>query len=136
MGYGLAGESGGEYVHGLDRGPVDGGDVTVVRYAGEAVFEDAGGVLMLVVGVVLGVPGDGAAEDVHDGQVEAAVSGAQGPDAEHAHLPPPTGSATGAVHGSPVGPVTTPLHAARVTVGSGCVSPSRTGASVAAICRA
>jgi hypothetical protein len=57
----LAGESGREDVHGLDRGPVDGGDVSVVRHAREAVVEDLCGVLVLVVGVVLGVPGDGAA---------------------------------------------------------------------------
>jgi hypothetical protein len=37
--------------------------------------------LVLVVGVVLGVPGDGAAEDGLDGHVEAAVTRAETADA-------------------------------------------------------
>jgi hypothetical protein len=61
-------------------GPVDGGDVAKVGYAGPVVGEDPGGVLGVGLAglagrLVLGVPGHGAAEDFEDGQVQAAHSG-------------------------------------------------------------
>jgi hypothetical protein len=84
----LAGESGGEHVDRLDLGPVDGGDVAVVGDIGPVVFEDASGVLVAVVGVVLAVPRDRAAEHVHDAQVEAAIAGAQAADAKSHGLSP------------------------------------------------
>ena len=50
-------------VDGLDVAVVDGGDVAVVRDAGEPVRHDLRGVLVLVVRVVLGVPGEFGVED-------------------------------------------------------------------------
>jgi hypothetical protein len=82
----LAGEPGGEDVDGLDLGEVDGGEVAVVGDRRPVVGEDAGGVLVLVLAavlvrrLVLGVPGDGAAEHPLYGDVESAVAGAQGAD--------------------------------------------------------
>jgi hypothetical protein len=81
-------EPGRQDVHRFDLGEVDGGDVAVVRDAREAVGEDLCGPLVPVgpavpVGrLVLGVPGDLAAEDSLDGHVETAVAGAQGANAE------------------------------------------------------
>lgn len=61
-----------EHVDGLDLGPVSGGEVADVGYAGVAVGEDS-------VGAVVGVgdPCEGAAERVLYGHVQAAVAGAQ-----------------------------------------------------------
>jgi hypothetical protein len=72
----LAGEPGGEDVDRRDRGPVDGADVAEVGDAAEAVGQDGAGVP-----VDLGVPGELSTENGLDGDVEAAVAGAQGSDA-------------------------------------------------------
>jgi hypothetical protein len=72
----LAGESGGEDVDGLDGGPVGGGDVVVVGDVGPVVGEDQRGVA-----VVLAEPGGFGVEDGGDGELEAAVAGAEGADA-------------------------------------------------------
>lgn len=84
----LAGEAGGEDVDGLDLIPVDGGDVAMVGDVGPVPVEDLRGVLVLVVGVVLAVPGDGSAEDGLDGHVEAAVARAEAADAGAAGVGP------------------------------------------------
>jgi len=73
----LAGESGAQDVDRLDLVPVDGGDVAVVGDVGPVVGEDLRGVLVLVVGVVLAVPGDGSAEDFLYGLVQPPVSRAE-----------------------------------------------------------
>ncbi len=83
----LAGEPGREDVNGLHVPEVDGGEVAVVGDVGPVVGEDLGGVLVgvlaavLVRRLVLGVPGDRAAEHLLYGHVESAVAGAQGADA-------------------------------------------------------
>jgi hypothetical protein len=68
----LARVAAGDDVDRFHRAVVDGGEVPEVGHAGEAVGEDAGGA-----GVVVGGPGERAAEDVLCGHVQAAVSGAQ-----------------------------------------------------------
>jgi hypothetical protein len=84
----LARESGGEDVDGFDLVEVDGGEVAVVGDLGPVVGEDLRGVLVLVLaaflvrGLVLGVPGDGAAEHGLDGHVESAVAGTEGADTD------------------------------------------------------
>ena len=65
----------GEYVHGLDRRPVDAGHVPEVRHAGVVGGEDGAGVL-----VDLRIPGDLTAEDRLHGHVQPAVTREQGAD--------------------------------------------------------
>jgi hypothetical protein len=81
----LARETGRQHVDGAvqgeDRDPLNERDVAEVGHVGPVLREDARGVLVLVVGVVLGVPRHRSAEHVHDGHVEAAVTRAQGTDA-------------------------------------------------------
>src|SRR6266542_6990607 len=71
----LAGEPGGDDVDRRDARPVDGADVAKVRDAREPRGEDG-----LGVPVGFGVPDELSAEDGVDGEVEAAVAGAQRPD--------------------------------------------------------
>lgn len=68
----LAGEARGEDVDGFDVGEVGFAEVAEVGGAGEAVFQDGRGG-----GEVVTVPCGRGAEDVVDGEVEAAVSGAE-----------------------------------------------------------
>jgi hypothetical protein len=82
-GHVLAREPTRQHVHGLDGGPVHGGDVAEVGHVGVAVGEDLAGA-----GVDLGVPGDGAAEDGLDALLEAAVAAEQGADARAGHFAP------------------------------------------------
>jgi hypothetical protein len=82
-GHVLTRETAGQHVHGLDGGPVDGGDVAEVGHVGVAVGEDLAGA-----GVDLGVPGDGATEDGLDALLEAAVAGEETADAGAGHFAP------------------------------------------------
>src|SRR5690606_1765961 len=80
VGYVLAGEPAGDDVHGLDLGPVGGGDVSEVGHLGPVVGED-----LRRVRVELAVPGDGSADGLLDAHVEAAVATEQrtNPNATH-----------------------------------------------------
>jgi hypothetical protein len=78
----LAGKAHGQTVGPFHGRPVDSRDVAVVGDLGPVVREDLRGVLETVFGVVLAVPGDGAAEDLDGGHVETAVSGAEAAPAE------------------------------------------------------
>lgn len=64
----LARIAGADDIHGLDRAPVHGGQVLVVRHGRPVVGEHAGGI-----GVGLGEPDDLAAEHRLDGDVQAAA---------------------------------------------------------------
>jgi hypothetical protein len=88
VGYGLARETSGENVDGLDLAVVDGGDVAVVWDAGEARGHDLGGVLVLV-GLavlvrrfVLRTPSQFGVQDGRDGHAQAAVAGAEFAEAQ------------------------------------------------------
>lgn len=85
-GHVLAGESGRQDVDRLDRRPVDGRHVAMIGDVRPVVREDARGVLVLVVGVVLAVPCHGHAEEVAHGHVETAITRAQGPHTECADV--------------------------------------------------
>jgi hypothetical protein len=73
VGEGLARVPSGQHVDRLHLGPVDDGQVAEVGDAGEPDLADLGGVL-----VDLGQPDGLGAEECVDGQVEAAVTGAEG----------------------------------------------------------
>lgn len=76
----LARVAGGENVYGFHGGPVDGGEVVEVADVGPVVREHG-----RWRGFPFGVPGDaGVGEDGFDGEVEAAVSRAEGADGRHA----------------------------------------------------
>lgn len=95
----LAGEAGGEDVDRLDPREVEVREVPVVGDLGPVAGEDLRGVLVgvlaavLVRRLVLAVPGHRAAEHGLHGHVEAAVTGAQGTDAQTAHQAAPLSSA-------------------------------------------
>jgi hypothetical protein len=72
----LAGVAAAHDVDGLDVLPPGGGEVTDVRCGRPAVGEN-----LVRAGVDVGHPRGGAAEDLLDGHVEAAVAGAEGTDA-------------------------------------------------------
>lgn len=76
----LAGKPAGEHVHRLDGGPVDGGEVAVVRHARPPVRQHSGRG-----GAVVGEPHRTRTEDLFDGDVQAAVPGEQRTDREPVH---------------------------------------------------
>jgi hypothetical protein len=84
---GLAGESCGDPVDGLDVSPVDGGDVAVSSGAGPVVLEDS-----LAGRVVFDLPGDVVA-GLLEALVEASASGEERPDIH----PPVQGSRSSVV---------------------------------------
>lgn len=71
----MAGEPTAEHIDGLDRTPVDGGDVSEVGGVGPVVGEDAGDGL-----VDFGEPHRAGVEDFLDGEVKSAVAGEQRSD--------------------------------------------------------
>jgi hypothetical protein len=79
-GHVLAGEPAAQHVHGLDGGPVHGGDVTEVGHVGVAVGEDLAGAR-----VDLGHPRDLTAEDGLDAGAKAAIAGEELSDPHAAH---------------------------------------------------
>ncbi len=88
----LAGESGGENVHGFDRTPVDSAYVTVVGDAEPVPGEHVDGA-----GVGFGVPGDLTAERGEDAEIQAARTGEEAADPQVSvrHDVPPCGNTYG-----------------------------------------